>query len=66
MAKQLARVFKYNGNEMSDPNPNLSPKEVMEIYSNQHPELLNANVKGPEIKEGKAIYEFSKQIGTKG
>jgi len=66
MAKQLSRVFVYGNEELSDPNPNLSPEEVMDIYSNQYPELLNANISGPKIVKGTAQYEFSKNIGTKG
>ena len=66
MAKQLARVFVYNNEELSDPNPNLSPEQVMDIYSNKYPELLNANVSGPKVVSGKAKFEFSKNLGTKG
>jgi len=65
-SKQLVREFKYNKEVLLDIDPSLSPEAIMEIYSNQHPELLNASVTGPKIENDKAVYEFSKNLGTKG
>lgn len=52
--------------ELTDPNPQLSPDEVMAYYSNQYPELTTANVFGPTIKNDRAVYEFKTTVGTKG
>ncbi len=60
------RVFKFKDRNFPDPNPMLSPEEVMAYYSNQHPELTTSNVFGPKIENDKAVYEFKTTIGTKG
>jgi PRTRC system protein C len=64
--KGFDRVFKYKGNELSDPDLSMSPEEVMKFYSNTYPELTNSNVYGPDISEDKAVYEFKNTVGTKG
>lgn len=40
--KEYKRVFKHNGQKLSDPNPDMTPEEVMNFYSNQYPELKRA------------------------
>ena len=60
------RVFKHADRELSDPNPDMTPEEVMNFYSNQFPELTTSNVHGPSIDGEKAVYEFKTTVGTKG
>lgn len=60
------RVFKLKNQTLADPNPSLSPDEVMAFYSNQYPELTTSNVFGPKIENDKAVYEFKTTVGTKG
>ena len=66
----LDRVFKFqNGNEemvLADPNPEMTPDEVMEFYSANYTELTTATVHGPKIKDDRIIYHFKTTIGTKG
>ena len=66
----LERVFKFkNGSaeiKLQDPNPFMSPEEVMDFYSHTYPELTTATVHGPEIDNDKVIYSFKTTIGTKG
>ena len=62
----LKRVFMYGDRQLTDPNPNMIPKEVLKFYSNNYPELINSNIAGPVLKDDKAIYEFKLSIGTKG
>lgn len=64
--KVFPRVFKHKDLLLDDPNPNLSPEEVMAYYSNQYPELTTSNVFGPKIENEQAIYEFKTTVGTKG
>ncbi len=64
--KTLKRVFKIKDNELSDPNIDFTPDEVMNFYSNTYPELTTSTVHGPEIKGDTAIYEFKTTVGTKG
>ena len=44
------RVFKHGNIELSDPNPDMTPEEVMGFYSNQYPELTTSNVHGRRSK----------------
>jgi PRTRC genetic system protein C len=60
------RVFIHNGKRLSDPNPSMSPDEVMNYYSNLYPELTTSNVHGPKIENDEAVYEFKTTVGTKG
>lgn len=62
----LTRVFKLKDKKLPDPNPSLTPDEVMAFYSNQHPELVTSNVFGPTIDGDTAVYEFKTTVGTKG
>lgn len=60
--------FKKDGKkiDLSDPNPDFSVSEVMQFYSNQHPELTTCTVDGPKIDGDAATYEFKTTVGTKG
>lgn len=62
----LPRVFKWNQATLPDPNPNIPPKEVAQIYSNEYPELTTAHINGPTIKDGKAVYTFETSFKPKG
>jgi PRTRC genetic system protein C len=66
----LDRKFSFNKNgktiDLSEPNPNFSPDEVMSFYANTYPELTTASVSGPEIKDDACVFEFVTTIGTKG
>ena len=67
----MKRIFtiKVNGQliELPDPNEELSSKEVMEIYSNTYPQLLNGYVEENGIRnETEMVYEFLTISGTKG
>lgn len=64
--KDMARVFKHGEIELSDPAETMSPDDVLSFYSNTYPELTNANVHGPEIKDGIVEYVFKSVVGTKG
>lgn len=65
--KRATRVFKYKDLSLPDINPSLNPKEVIEFYSNQFPELANGFVEGEEIgTNGDLIIKVSTSVGTKG
>jgi len=57
-----------DGNQiiLDDPNPNLSIQEVLKFYSGKYPQITNASVEGPKIKDDQAIYSFNSKIGKKG
>lgn len=66
----IPRVFQFELNsetiELTDPNPDFSPEEVMSLYANQYPILTTSTVKGMDIIDDKAVYEFVTTIGVKG
>ncbi len=62
----LTREFILGKKTLSDPNPALSPEEVMKHYSGSYPEMTNATISGPKIEAGKAVYSFKTTVGTKG
>lgn len=68
--KGLPRAFSFshNGKDLAldDPNPSLTPDQVMSFFANQYAQLTTATVQGPEIKGDKALYTFKTTLGTKG
>ena len=66
----LERVFKFENRNaemaLQDPNPAMSPEEVMDFFSNTYPELTTATVHGPQIENDRVVYHFKTTIGTKG
>lgn len=62
----LVRVFKYDGQELPDPAPTFSAAQVMDFYCANFPELLNAELEGPNEVDGKLVYTFKRSTGTKG
>ena len=66
-ATTVKRVFRYNGSDMPDPNPNASVHEVKDILATSGmAELQNASVHGPSYEEGKEIYTLKVSTGHKG
>ena len=51
---------------LADPDPAMSPEQVMSFYSNTYPELVTSNVHGPSYRENKVVYSFKTSVGTKG
>jgi PRTRC genetic system protein C len=64
--QELQRVFNYKKEKLQDPNPALSPVEVLDHYSDTYPELVNATMTGPDIKDDKASFEFVVKFKEKG
>jgi PRTRC genetic system protein C len=62
----MQRVFKYNKIDLDDPNPNLTPDQVLTFYSNTYPALTTATCSGPTIEDGLVVFEFQSTVGTKG
>ena len=64
--KELKRVFKKGNLVLDDPNPNFTLTEVRKFYAGQYPDLINAQIEGPEIEDDKQVYSFTNSVGTKG
>ena len=69
MALQVStkkRIFEYNKELLTDPNPLMTPSEVAKFYSAKYPELINASIKGPQADGENVKYSFERNVGTKG
>jgi len=64
--EELKRIFKFKDLELDDPNEKMSKEEVLDFYSGQYPELVNAHVTNPKIENDSIVHEFLTSIGTKG
>ncbi|WP_298150601.1 PRTRC system protein C [Flavobacterium sp.] len=62
---KLTRVFSYNGMELADPDPSVSPNKVAEFYSALYPELAVCTVNEGVISGDKQIFTFTKAAGSK-
>lgn len=67
----LKRAFvmdKGNGKtvNLSDPNEEMTPAEVLKFHSSAHPELTNAVIEGPKIVKDKATYTITTKAGKLG
>lgn len=63
---QAAREFKYNGMALADPGTGYTVVQVREFYANLYPEIVNADIEGPENVGAKVVYTFRRAVGTKG
>ncbi len=68
--ENITREFSFKkGNDtvkLADPNPAMTPEEVVKFYSGTHPELTTASLSGPKVDGGRAIYSLGINVGTKG
>ncbi len=62
----LAREFRYNGASLTDPSPGFSLQQVRDFYGNTYPEIVNAEIEGPDVVGNKNVYTFRRAVGTKG
>lgn len=67
----LKRVFIYKGKKsdtinLADPNPALTPEEVLDHYSGEYPELINAFVLPGEQKGDIMEFDVNSNFGDKG
>jgi len=63
----VKRKFTFNGMELADPDPKMSPEKVCEFHSLLHTELTNATVKGPtKNAAGEDEYKFTVNVGKFG
>jgi PRTRC genetic system protein C len=54
--KTAQRIFKMGSVELPDPDPSLSPKKVVELYSTNYPQLKSATVSEPELIGDRLVY----------
>lgn len=62
----MARKFRYNGMDLDDPDPQMKPEEVKQVFALTYGELNNASVTGPTKEGDDQVYTFSRAVGAKG
>lgn len=62
----LTREFRYNGARLADPSPTFSLQQVRDFYGNTYPEIVNAEIDGPQVVGNRNVYTFRRAVGTKG
>jgi PRTRC genetic system protein C len=62
----LEREFKYNSVKLADPNPAFTLAQVRDFFANVYPEIISADIEGPEVVGNKNVYSFRRAVGTKG
>ena len=55
---RYGRIFIYEGRILDDIDSGLTPAEIKSRYSADYPELVDAEIEGPTIKQSTEIYEF--------
>lgn len=63
---QATREFRYNGIPLQDPGAQYTIAQVREFYATLYPEIINADIEGPENVGAKVVYTFRRAVGTKG
>jgi PRTRC genetic system protein C len=61
-----SREFRYNSVVIPDPDPNLTIEQVRDTLATLYPEIVNADIEGPEASGAKMVYTFRRAVGTKG
>jgi PRTRC genetic system protein C len=62
----LPREFTYNGINLRDPDPKMSPEQIRDLLTATYPEIATAAIIGPEDAGNAIRYSFGREIGTKG
>lgn len=62
----LQREFRYNGVRLAEPNAAFTLPQVRDFYATVYPEIVSADIEGPEQIGAKAVYTFRRAVGTKG
>lgn len=57
---RLTRVFKMGSVRLTDPDPSLTPEEVVRLYSANYPHLAHATLSDPRAEGEELVYEIQK------
>ena len=60
--QRLTRIFKKGPTRLLDPDPAMSPQQVLEHYTDLYPELANASVSEGEVIGTEFVITFEKPI----
>jgi PRTRC genetic system protein C len=62
----VTRLFRYNGIQLPDPSPDMTPEAVREMYADTHPEIMTATVDGPKFEGNTMCFDFVRAVRDKG
>ncbi len=64
----VKRNFNFNGLKLNDPDSSMPPEKVLEFHALlNHPELTNAQLKGPTIGTGgEQTFKIELKVGKDG
>ncbi|MFZ3286220.1 MAG: PRTRC system protein C [Telluria sp.] len=62
----LKREFRYNAVKLADPSPTMPLTQVRDFFANVYPEIISADIDGPDLVGDTQIYTFRRAVGTKG
>lgn len=65
-AVPLVRVFKYQGMDLPDVSPTMSPEQVRDSLTPVYPDLATAAVEGPVMEAGRQVFTFVRAVRDKG
>lgn len=64
--QELIREFKYNSVKLPDPSPAFTLVQVRDFFANVYPEIISAEIEGPDVVGNRNVYTFRRAVGTKG
>lgn len=63
---RAVREFRYNSVVLPDPDPGFAIEQVRDFFATIYPDIVNAEIEGPEASGNKSVYTFRRAVGTKG
>ena len=62
--EKLIREFRYNGVVLQDPNTTFNLVQVRDFYATVYPEIISADIEGPQQLGAKSVYTFRRDVGA--
>ena len=66
IVEKTKRVFKYNNETLSDPDPTMTIGEVLDYYSDTYPEMINSTISEPTVTVDTSVFVISSSFKEKG
>lgn len=60
------RVIKFGTLTLTDLNPDAPVADVVKMHATSRPELVNAQITGPTLEDGKNVYDVNVKATYKG
>lgn len=63
-AQVLTRLFKFAATVLNDPDPSLTPEQVLALYTPNYPFLRGATLATPVVEGNTLVYNIEKPVAT--